>query len=74
MKAGQAVTAAKLKAEISMSDGMKETVKITPLKTGEYDLEAHFKMGGDWQLKLQQSAPFKADLAFELKVAGGHSH
>lgn len=71
MQGAQLLKNAKLTGQISMDDGMKAAVKITPQKNGEYELKTHFSMEGEWQLKLQQSAPVKSEVKFELKVSGG---
>lgn len=72
MQGSQLLKSAKLTALIRMADGMKSAVKITPQKNGEFELKAHFSMGGEWQLKLQQSAPVKTEVQFELMVSGGN--
>lgn len=70
-RGAQLVKGAKLTAVVSMDDGMKTAVKITPKANGELELNTKFTMGGEWELKLQQTAPVKAEVKFELMVSGG---
>ncbi len=75
MRDDQLLKGAKLSAVATMGDGMKIPVKITSKASGELELTARFSMGGKWQLKLQQSVPVKAEIKFDLMVAGGgHLH
>lgn len=71
MRGAQVLKGAKLTAVATMADGMKTPVKITPKASGELELKATFSMGGEWQLKLQQTAPVKTEVTFDLMVAGG---
>lgn len=72
MQGTQLLKKAKLTGLISMDDGMKAAVKITPQTNGEFELKTNFSMGGEWQIKLQQSAPVKTEVKFELMVSGGN--
>lgn len=67
----QGVKGAKLTAVASMGDGMKAAVKITPKANGELELKTKFTMGGEWELKLQQTEPVKTEVKFDLTVSGG---
>lgn len=71
MRGAQLLKGAKLTAVATMDDGMKTPVKITPKANGELELKAKFSMGGEWQLKVQQTAPVKTEVKFDLMVAGG---
>ncbi len=65
---------ARISAEALMDDGMKSAVKITLKPTGEYELKTLLDMGGEWQLKIQQTAPNKSNLLFLLDVTGSSQH
>lgn len=74
-RGGSLLKGVKLTAQASMGDGMKSPVKVTAKANGELELKTHFSMDGEWTLKLQQTAPVKANLSFELMVSGGdHGH
>lgn len=70
-RGAQIVKGAALTAEVIMADGMKNVVKVTSKPTGELELKTKFDMGGEWQLKLKQTTPVKAEVKFDLMVAGG---
>lgn len=70
-RGAQVLKGARLTAVATMADGMKTAVKITPKANGELELKTTFSMGGEWQLKLQQTTPVKAEVKFDLMVAGG---
>lgn len=70
----QLVRNATLSAQALMEDGMKSAVKITLKPNGEYELKTQLDMGGEWQLKIQQTAPVKTNLLFLLDVNGNSHH
>ena len=70
-RGAQLVKGAKLTAVATMDDGMKSAVKITSKANGELELKTKFTMGGEWQLHIQQTAPVKAQIKFDLMVSGG---
>lgn len=76
-RAGKPVPGLKLTAQAIMDDGMKSAIKISSKANGELALATQLDMAGEWQIKLQQSAPAKASLIFLVDVVGKphhHSH
>lgn len=71
-KGSQSIKNAKLSASALMDDGMKSAVKITPKANGDYELLTRLDMGGEWQLKISQSAPIKSNVLFLLDVTDPH--
>lgn len=70
MRGSQILRGVQLTAQIGMGDGMKTPVKVSSLPTGEIQLLAAFQMAGPWQLRIQQNAPTKAMIVFDLNVSG----
>lgn len=71
-RGNQGAKGVQLTAMATMDDGMKSPVKVTAKANGMVELKTKFSMGGEWQLTLQQSAPVKATVTFDLVVLGGH--
>ncbi|HEY9843939.1 MAG TPA: FixH family protein [Candidatus Obscuribacterales bacterium] len=67
-KGAQLLKGARLTAVASMGDGMQSAVKITPRPNGELELRTRFSMGGEWELRLQQTAPVKSRIVFTVTV------
>lgn len=57
-------------AMVTMADGMKNKVKVTPQKKGVFELSTELSMSGDWELILTKNKPAKASAKFELTVMG----
>lgn len=65
-----AIQGLSFEAMVTMADGMKSKVKVTPKEKGVFELSTELSMGGEWELVLTKNKQAKESAKFELTVMG----